>query len=107
METPRSQSPNQPLSSSSTMSQDEARRTNDRMHEAVDRASETAAQAEQRARQVADEARHKVRQGAQQARQKSEEMSASLQRYIRDNPMMALGVAFAAGTVIASLGRRH
>lgn len=105
METPRSQSPSQPLTSS-TLSQDDTRRTGDRMHEAVDRATDVAAQAEQRARQMAEEARSKVRQGADKARIKSEQMAASLQGYIRENPMMALGIAFAAGTVIASLGRR-
>lgn len=85
----------------------ETRRTADRLHEAVENASTQADSAEQRTRQMAHDAADRVREGAHQARVKSEEMAGSVKQYIRENPMMALGVAFAAGTIVASLGRRH
>lgn len=65
-------------------------------HEAVDAAAKSAAQAEER-----------VRESTQNARERSGDLLDSVSDYVQDNPLTALGLAFAAGTIISAMTRRR
>lgn len=68
----------------------------DKAHEAVDSAARAAAQAEER-----------VRESTQNARERSGDLLDSVSDYVKDNPLAALGLAFAAGTVFSAMTRRR
>jgi ElaB/YqjD/DUF883 family membrane-anchored ribosome-binding protein len=77
-------------------------RVADNLHGAVDAAAARAGAAEEHLREHAD----KAREAADYARTRAAEVADSVSRYTRDNPLAALGIAFAAGVVLASLTRR-
>jgi ElaB/YqjD/DUF883 family membrane-anchored ribosome-binding protein len=77
-------------------------RVADSLHDAVDAAAAKAGSAEEQLRQQAE----KAREAADYARARAGEVVDSVARYTRDNPLAALGIAFAAGVVLASLTRR-
>lgn len=75
-------------------------------HEAVDTAS---AKAEGVERKVRDEARRvsdKVDRGEARARHQIDETLTSMEEFIRERPMAAAGMAFAAGMIAAMILRR-
>ena len=82
-------------------------RVADSLHHAVDSAAERARPAEERARERAARAAEKARESADHARARSHEMAGTIGTYVQENPLMALGIAFAAGTLVSSLMRRH
>lgn len=67
-----------------------------RAHEAVDSAAETVKHAEER-----------IRETTEQARVRSQDLISSVGEYVKDNPLTALGIAFAAGTIFSALTRRR
>jgi ElaB/YqjD/DUF883 family membrane-anchored ribosome-binding protein len=77
-------------------------RVADNLHGAVDAAASTAGNAEERLREQAE----KAREMAERARAQAGEVVGTVTRYTRENPLAALGIAFAAGVVVASLTRR-
>ena len=77
-------------------------RVADNLHDAVDAAAVKAGSAEEQLREQAE----KAREMADYARTRAGEVVESVARYTRDNPLAALGIAFAAGVVLASLTRR-
>jgi ElaB/YqjD/DUF883 family membrane-anchored ribosome-binding protein len=77
-------------------------RVADNLHDAVDAAAASAGNAEERLREQAE----KAREVADYARVRAGEVVDTVARYTRDNPLAALGIAFAAGVVVASLTRR-
>lgn len=78
-----------------------------RVHETIDRLAERAAKAEERLRHDTATAEARVRNTGQQARERSEDMVHTVSGYVRDNPLTALGLAFAAGTLLSALTRRR
>lgn len=77
------------------------------VHEAVDSVAERAAPAEERVRESAAKAAERAREGAEYARARTHDMTERVCDYVKENPLMALGIAFAAGTVVSSILRRH
>lgn len=75
-------------------------------HETVDRVAEHARSAEDRLRESASHASEQARASAEQARERGREYADTVQGFVRARPLTALGIAFAAGCLIAHLGRR-
>lgn len=76
-------------------------------HEAVDRAAETAGKAEEYARQHASHANERVREAAAHGRQRADGVLDRVSCYVRENPLMSIGIAFVAGALYSSLTRRR
>ena len=76
-------------------------------HEAVDWAAENAAKAEDFTREQASHADERVREAASQGRQRADDMIGTVNGYVRENPLMAIGIAFLAGAIYSSLTRRR
>jgi ElaB/YqjD/DUF883 family membrane-anchored ribosome-binding protein len=76
-------------------------------HEAVDRAAETAGKAEEYTRQHAAHADERVREAAAQGRQWADDVLERVTSYVRENPLMSIGIAFVAGALYSSLRRRR
>jgi ElaB/YqjD/DUF883 family membrane-anchored ribosome-binding protein len=64
----------------------------DKAHDAVDSAAEKVNQAEERLREAAAQ---------------GQDVLASVSTYVKENPLTALGLAFAAGTIFSSMTRRR
>ncbi|MBZ2187603.1 hypothetical protein K8B33_00700 [Alcanivorax sp. JB21] len=77
------------------------------LHGAVDTAAARAATTEERLRQEAAHASERLRHGSEYARSRTEELAGNVTGYVRENPLMALGLAFAAGTLFSALTRRR
>ncbi|HUO82182.1 MAG TPA: hypothetical protein VM616_04920 [Gammaproteobacteria bacterium] len=75
-------------------------------HEAIDRAAASAGPAEDRLRETATEARARLRQSGERLQERSGDLAQQTQRYVDEHPLASLGIAFAAGLVVASLLRR-
>lgn len=90
--------------------QSNEKRTTDRVagkaHEAVDHAAEGIGRAEDEVRERLSGAEEKVREKAQYGKERADDMLGTVGTYIRDNPYTAIGLAFAAGLLYASLRRR-
>lgn len=79
----------------------------EKLHKAVDVTASSVGGAEDQLRDQAAQAAAKAREATEYARQRSADMVGTVTTYTRENPLMALGLAFAAGMVLASLtGRR-
>ncbi|SEO48503.1 DUF883 family protein [Aquisalimonas asiatica] len=76
-------------------------------HEAVDKAAETAGKAEEYAREQASHADERVRDAAAQGRQRADDVLDRVNTYVRENPLMSIGIAFVAGALYSSLTRRR
>lgn len=64
----------------------------DKAHDAVDSAAEKAAQAEDRLREATEQ---------------GHDVITAVADYVKENPLTALGLAFAAGTIFSSMTRRR
>lgn len=73
-------------------SADTAEKLADKAHEAVDSAAEKVGDAEEKLREMAAQ---------------SQDVLAAVSSYVKENPLTALGIAFAAGTIFSSLTRRR
>lgn len=76
-------------------------------HEAVDKAAETTGKAEEYAREHAAHADERVREAAAHGRQRADDVFDRVNGYVRDNPLMSIGIAFIAGALYSSLTRRR
>ncbi|WP_024326477.1 YqjD family protein [Thioalkalivibrio sp. AKL19] len=81
-------------------------RLSERAHETVDQAAKTAAKAEERIRHQAAGAEERVKEAGQQVKERSDETLKSVTGFVRENPLLSLGIAFAAGTLVSALRRR-
>lgn len=75
-------------------------------HEAIDRLSERVAGTEERLRKVASEGQENWSEKQGEVRAQLEGSVSSAREYARENPLMAAGIAFGAGLLIANLLRR-
>jgi ElaB/YqjD/DUF883 family membrane-anchored ribosome-binding protein len=76
-------------------------------HEAVNKAAEATGKAEEYAREHAAHADERVREAAAQGRERADDMLGRVNGYVRDNPLMAMGIAVIAGALGSSLMRRR
>ncbi|MDR5893596.1 hypothetical protein QC820_12325 [Halomonas mongoliensis] len=76
-------------------------------HEAVNKAAETAGKAEGYAREHVAHADERVRGAAAQGRQRADDMLERVTDYVRDKPLISVGIAFVAGVLYTSLTRRR
>ncbi|WP_290647581.1 hypothetical protein [Aquisalimonas sp.] len=76
-------------------------------HETVDRVAEGAGRAEEAARERLSGAGDEVREKVQYGKERADDLLGSVSGYIRDYPLTAIGLAFVAGTLYASLKRRR
>lgn len=81
-------------------------RLSERAHESVDHIAESAAKAEARIRQDAESAKDRVNGAGKNAKQRSEKALHAVSNYVEENPLTALGLAFAAGTLLSILRRQ-
>lgn len=77
-------------------------RVAENLHGAVDAAAAKVGGAEENLRERAD----KVQQSAEHATARTKEVAESVADYTRDHPLAAVGIAFAAGALLATLMRR-
>jgi ElaB/YqjD/DUF883 family membrane-anchored ribosome-binding protein len=77
-----------------------------RAHETIDRVANSAAEAELRIREGAEAAASKVKESEERARQLASDSAEQVSGYIKQNPLLCAGIAFAAGVVLSSLLRR-
>lgn len=75
-------------------------------HESVDHIAKTAGRAEKSIRHGSASVEAHVREAGRNAKKRSDKALKSLGVFVRENPMTALGCAFAAGTLLAALRRR-
>lgn len=75
-------------------------------HETVDRVAETANYAEREVRSAAARTAEQAKELRDQAMEKADENVQRVRSYVDQNPMMAAGIAFAAGVLLSSLFRR-
>lgn len=78
-----------------------------KLHSAVDKAAAGLGSTEERLRHDAAEATARLREGREYAKGRSEDMLESVTSYARENPLMALGIAFVAGSIFSALRRRR
>ncbi len=76
-------------------------------HEAVDAAAERAGRAEETVREKVSEADERIRETGRHARERSQDLLGQVSDYVQDNPLTALGIAFAAGTIFSSITRKR
>lgn len=82
-------------------------RLSERAHESVDKFAKTAGKGEEQIRQKAADAEARVKDVGEKAKRRSSEAMDSISDFVHDKPLISLGVAFAAGTLLSALiGRR-
>lgn len=79
----------------------------EKMHRAIDKTAENVAHAEECLRKGAAHTADKINQGSHCAQVKTEEVISTVTSYVRDNPLLSLGIAFVAGSLISSITRRR
>ena len=77
------------------------------VHETVEKAAQTAGQVEEYAREQASHADERVRQAAAQGRKQADDLLENANGYVRQNPVMALAIAFVAGLLFSWLRQRR
>lgn len=81
-------------------------RLSERAHESVNQIAKTAGKAEERIRHEAAGAEARVRDAGQKVKERSDETLQSISVFVRDNPLISMGLAFAAGTLLSVFRRR-
>jgi ElaB/YqjD/DUF883 family membrane-anchored ribosome-binding protein len=82
-------------------------RLSERAHESVDQFAKVAGKGEEQIRQKTAEAEARVRDAGQKAKQRSGEALQSISAFVQDKPLVSLGIAFAAGTLLSALLSRR
>lgn len=75
-------------------------------HHAIDETAAKAEQVEKQVRERADRASAKVDRSQAAAREQIEESLDKVETFIREQPMTAAGIAFAAGIIVSTILRR-
>lgn len=76
-------------------------------HEAVDKAAKTAGKAEEYAREQASHADERLREQAAKSRKRADDALDQVNSYVREKPLMSIGIAFLAGLLYSWLMRRR
>lgn len=82
-------------------------RITERAHESVDKFSKTAGKAEEQIRHTAADAEARVKDAGQKVKERSGEALHSINVFVRDKPLISLGLAFVAGTLLSALLRHR
>ena len=72
----------------------------------VDRLAEKAAEAEVRIRGASHQASDEVRARAGDMQQQTRELTDTVEQYLQEHPIKALGIAFGAGLLVSTMLRR-
>lgn len=81
-------------------------RLSDRAHESMDQMGKTAGKVKEQIQRGAADAEAQVRNAGQKVQELSDETLNSVSVFVRDNPLTALGIAIAAGTLISAVIRQ-
>lgn len=76
-------------------------------HEAVDRAGETFGRAEEYAREHVSQAEERAREAAAKGRRQADDAVDRANSYVRENPLMSIGIAFIVGVLFSWLTARR
>lgn len=82
-------------------------RLSERVHESVDQFAKTAGKGEEQIRHKAADAEARVRDAGEKVKQRSGEALHSISGFVQDKPLVSLGIAFAAGTLLSALLKRR
>lgn len=82
-------------------------RLSERAHESVDQFARTAGKGEEQIRHKAADAEASVRDAGKKAKKRSGEAMQSINAFVQDKPLISLGIAFAAGTLLSALLSRR
>lgn len=75
-------------------------------HEAIDNLSARIAKTEKSVREMVSGSGQNFSEKQQEMKTRMDESMDSARQYVQDNPIMAAGIAFAAGAIVAALLRR-
>ena len=75
-------------------------------HDTVDQIAKNAARAEERIRHEAEDVSAHARDVGQKTKERTDDAMQSISAYVQDNPLISLGLAFAAGTLLSTFKRR-
>ena len=90
-----------------TREHDATRQVASKAHEAIERAAKTAGKAEDYAREHISDAAEHIREATAKGREQAEEVQNRVNGYVRENPLLSLGIAFIFGVLYSWLtGRR-
>lgn len=78
----------------------------DSSHSSIDQIAKGAGKAEEHIRHNAADAEAYVKDAGHKAKKCSDKTLDSVSSYVRDNPLICLGLAFAAGSLLSALKRR-
>ncbi|MEX0624198.1 YqjD family protein [Saccharospirillum sp.] len=81
-------------------------RLSESAHESVDHIAKTAGKAEERIRHEAAYAQAHVKEAGQKTKERTEDTLQSISGFVRENPLMSVGLAFAAGSLLSALKRK-
>lgn len=76
-------------------------------HEAVDRAAQGARKAEEYTREHASQADERIREAAAHGRRRTDDAVEQANSYVRENPLMSVGIAFIVGVLFSWLTRHR
>jgi ElaB/YqjD/DUF883 family membrane-anchored ribosome-binding protein len=76
-----------------------------RAHETVDRISETAKRADRKIRSQAQRAEAKMEEALADVHEHSEQLVNGVSQFVKDNPMLSVGLAVAAGALLNTIFR--
>jgi ElaB/YqjD/DUF883 family membrane-anchored ribosome-binding protein len=78
-------------------------RASEKAHDTVDKLADSAATAEERIRGAVASGEEQLREKQKVAKESAEKAIEQVRQYTRDNPLMAAGIAFAAGLFFARI----
>lgn len=81
-------------------------RLSERAHQTVDQAAKAASKAEERIRHEAADMEERVKEAGKKVKEHSGETLQSINGFVRENPLLSLGLAVAVGALLAALRRR-
>jgi ElaB/YqjD/DUF883 family membrane-anchored ribosome-binding protein len=72
-------------------------------HDTIDRVADVANEAEREVRGAAARTARQAKEAGEQAMEAADEHISKLRGYVEENPLLAAGIAFAAGMLVVSL----
>ncbi len=81
-------------------------RLSESAHGSVDQIAKKAGKAEERIRHEAADVKAHAKEAGEKTRERTDDTLQSISGFVQDNPMISLGLAFAAGTLLSALKRQ-